>query len=120
MSDEILDDCQLTDENTPRDLQQVFAVALEDLGAGNPPDALASEIIQDFILIERDETPQLLALIDAPTENIVEMLKELISYGYEAQMAALDTKGAAFVEGLKFAVKTQLTELANDTARLEQ
>ena len=111
MENDILDESELI-ETEPITPDELITNLLQDLILDNSPVEIAREFIGNFVLQERDETPAILAMMDAPTEAILALLKQVVSQGYEAQIQALDTKGASFIEGLKIAVKTQLTELA--------
>ncbi len=112
MENEILDATELTDEAEPLTPDEQISNVLTDLMLNNPPDDVAVEIIENFLLQDRAETPYIAAMIDAPTSEIILLLKQVVSSVYQGQIAALDDKGATFVEGLKFAVKTRLEELA--------
>ncbi len=112
----ILDENELTEQAEPLTPDELIMNLLQDLLTDNPPEEIASEFIENFVLIERDESNAVLAMIDTPTETLVEMLKHVVSQGYETQISALNVRGFSFIEGLKLSVSRQLTELANDTA----
>ncbi len=116
MENKILDATELTEEAEPLTPDELIANLLQDLMLDNPPVEIANEFIENFVLIERDETPAILAMIDAPTESVIELLKQVVTTIYNGQLTALDEKGFQFIEGLKKSVKTQLEELAGDTA----
>ncbi len=111
MKNDILDESELI-EAEPITPDELIINLLQDLITDATPDNIATEIIENFVLLERAETPQVLSMLDAPSDSIVEILKQVVAQSYEAQILALDTKGFEFVEGLKISVKTQLEELA--------
>ncbi len=111
MKNDILDESKLI-ENEPITPDGQVSNVLQDLFLGNPPEDVATEIIENFILCERVEAPAILGLLDAPTETVIELLKKVVTSIYNGQLTALDEKGFEFIEGLKKSVKTQLEELA--------
>lgn len=112
MSDKILDESELTEEAEPLTPDELIASLLQDLILDNPPADIATDFIENFVLQERAESPAILAMIDAPTESIIQLLEQVVTANYNGQIEALQVKGAAFIEGLKFEVKTQLENLA--------
>jgi hypothetical protein len=86
---------------------------LEDLVTASDPADLATEFIDEFVLRDRPETSAILAMLDAPSESLVETIKTIIEQGYEAQLQAVDERGHRFLEGLKAEVKAQMQKLAN-------
>lgn len=86
---------------------------VQDIATGNDPAELAAEFVEDFVIHERPETQQILALLETPSDNLVGLLKGVAGQGYQVTIAALDERGLAFIDGLKLAVKERLTELAN-------
>ena len=111
MSEEILDDAQ-TELDEPMTVDELLANAMQDLLLDNEPDDLASEFIDEFVLRDRPETPQILAMFDLPTESLVEMFRSIIEQSYQTQMEAVSERGHKYLESVKAAVKKQLTELA--------
>jgi hypothetical protein len=92
---------------------ELLSHLLEDLVLNNEPTDLANEFIDEFVLRgDRPETPQILAMFDAPTETLVGLVKTMVERSYLAQLQIIDERGHSFLDGLKAAVKTQLTELA--------
>ncbi len=85
---------------------------LQDLLLDHEPTDLASEFIDEFVLRERPETPQFLAMLDAPIETLVEMVKAIVEQSYLGQLQVIDERGERFLESLKTAVKKQMLELA--------
>ena len=89
---------------------------LQDLAAGNPPDDLAAEFVEEFVVHDRPEAAQILQMFDTPSQTIVEILKGIIGQSYQVQMEALEQRGTEFIDGLKFAVRTKMNELAEEAA----
>jgi hypothetical protein len=114
MENEILDATELTDEDEPMTPDEQIATLITDIALDNAPDEVASEIIENFLLVDRAETPYIAAMIDAPAAEIVDLLKQVVAAAYEGQVAALDARGVLFIEGLKSAVKMQLEKMANN------
>lgn len=44
--------------------------------------ALSTEFIDEFVLKRREETPQILAMLDTPDEQLVEILKCVLVQSY--------------------------------------
>jgi DNA integrity scanning protein DisA with diadenylate cyclase activity len=87
---------------------------LEDLVTNADPADLATEFIDEFVLRgDRPETSAILAMLDAPSESLLETIKTIIEQGYQAQLQAVDERGYRFLEGLKAEVKAQMQKLAN-------
>ncbi len=99
----------------PRPADEWIHVALSDLVLNNSPSDLVGEFIDDFILIDRPETPQILQMLEMPTANLIELLRGLMAQGYQTQITALDGHGASFIENLKAELKKQLTELSAES-----
>lgn len=89
---------------------------LQDLAAGNPPDDLATEFVEEFIMQDRPEAAQVLQMFDTPSETIVEILKGVIGQSYQIQMEALETRGTEFIDGLKYSIREKMTEVASEAA----
>jgi len=110
MSNEVID--EIEEDETPTTTEEFTANFVQDLVLNSDPSLLASDFIDDFVLKERLETPQILALLEMPTENLCQMVKQLIEQAYQAQNEAVDNHGVDYLEGLKAAVKSQMLELA--------
>lgn len=115
MSDKILNESVLV-EAEPLTGDELIATLLQDMMLGNPPSEAADDFINEFVLRDREETAQILALLETPSEGIVELLKSVVGQSYQVQMQALEDRGVSFVDGLKTEVRSKMTELANDTA----
>lgn len=85
---------------------------LQDVVLGNPASDVADEFINDFVLQDREETAQILSMLESPSENLVELLKGVVTQGYQAQIEALNSKGFQYLESLKTEVRARLTALA--------
>ncbi len=96
----------------PMTADELLIHLLEDLVTDSDPANLATEFVDEFVLRDRLETPQFLAMLDAPTESLLEMVKAIIERSYQAQLQAVDERGYKFLEGLRVAVKKQMLELA--------
>jgi superfamily II RNA helicase len=97
----------------PMTADELLSHLLEDLILDNEPADLASEFVENFVLRERDETPAILAMFDAPTETLLEMVKTIVEQSYLAQLQIIDERGSKFLESLKAGVKAQMIELSN-------
>jgi hypothetical protein len=97
----------------PMTADELLSHLLEDLVLDSPPTDLANEFIDEFVLRgDRPETPQILAMLDAPTDTLVEIVKSMVENSYLRQLQIIDERGHSFLDGLKSAVKTQMLELA--------
>ena len=92
----------------PLTAEEMLRNLMQDLVLGNPPDEFATELIDDFILQDRPETPQVIAMLDGPTENLLNGLKAIVIQANQTQIEALDRHGRSFIERLKIEVKRQL------------
>ncbi len=117
MSDKILDE-EILDENQteidePMPFAELLSNLVQDAVLNNDPNDLACEFIDEFVLREnRPETQEILAMLEMPADSLVSMLKGFIERSYIAQLQAIDNHGLQYFEGLKTAVKKQMTELA--------
>jgi hypothetical protein len=104
-----------TEIDDPTQLQEMIKNLVEDITLDNPPDLLASDFIDEFVLrqSESEATTQILIMMEQPTETLVQALKQIISQAYETQLELVDERGYRFLEGLKAEIKKQMTELAN-------
>jgi hypothetical protein len=109
-------DSSIPEEAEPITPDELILNLLQDLVAGNPPDDLASEFVEDFVMQDRPEATQVLQMFDTPSATIVEILKGVIGQSYQIQMDALETRGEEFIDGLKYSIKQRMTELASDPA----
>lgn len=100
-------------KDEPMSPDELLKNLLEDMILGNSPEMLASDFINEFVLRDREETPQILILLEQPTESIVTMLGGFITEANRMQLQALSERGDAFIDGLKVEVKKQMTEIAN-------
>ncbi len=98
----------------PMTADELLIHLLEDLVTDSDPANLATEFVDEFVLRDRPETPQFLAMLDAPPESLVEMVKAIIEQSYQAQLQAVDERGQRFLEGLRIEVKSQMLELVKD------
>jgi hypothetical protein len=110
MSDAILDENET--ESEPITPDEFIRDGMQDLILGNPPEMLADEFINEFVLLDRPETEQLLMMLDAPTEQLLEALKGIAAQSYQVQIEALNTRGFQYLDSLKAEVKAKLTALA--------
>jgi hypothetical protein len=101
-----------TEVDEPMTADELLSHLLEDLVLNNEPTDLANEFIDEFVLRERLETPQILAMFDAPTETLVGLVKTMVERSYLAQLQIIDERGHSFLDGLKSEVKNQMLELA--------
>lgn len=114
MSDAILNENELT-ENEPLTPEELLSNFTRDLVLNNPPADLVTEFIEDFVLVDRPETAQFTALFEMPAENLVELMRGLITQGFQTQIQALDSHGFAFIESVKAELKKQMTILAAES-----
>jgi hypothetical protein len=102
-----------TEVDEPMTADELLSHLLEDLVLDNQPTDLANEFIDEFVLRgDRPETPQILAMLDAPTETLIGMVKTMVERSYLAQLQIIDERGHSFLDGLRSEVKSQMLELA--------
>ena len=101
-----------TDDLEPLSADELLRNLLQDMLADASPDAIAQEFIDEFVLKPREETPQILAMFDTPTEQLIPILKGAVGQVYQLQLDALDSRGAPFLDELKSEVKTRMLALA--------
>ena len=112
MSDKILDE-EIIEEAEPPTVNELIAHLVQDVMTGNGPDDVASEFVEEFVLPSREETGQILSLLESDSAGIVGLLKNFVGQSYQESLNALDQRGVVFIDGLKKAVKERLTELAS-------
>lgn len=115
MSDKILDEPVLED-SAPITPDELIANLMQDITLDNSPADIADDFLNDFVLQDRPETTQILAMLETPSETLVELLKGIVGQSYQVQIAALNSRGEIFLDNLKAEVTSRMTELANDTA----
>jgi hypothetical protein len=101
---------EVPEVDEPTSAEELVANLLQDLVLDRPPTELANEFV-NFLLQDKPEAPQFLAMLDAPTESVIEMVKSIVEQSYLAQLQAVDERGYKFLDGLKAAVKTQMLTL---------
>jgi hypothetical protein len=112
MSEENLDE-NPEEIDEPMSPNELLMNIIQDLVVNANPNDVGTEFIAEFVLQgERPETAQILQMLDLPAETLVEMMQGVLEQSYQTQLQALNTHGATYFEGLKAAVKTQMTELA--------
>lgn len=117
MKDEIIEG--VVEERELMTPDEMVVHVLEDIVGGNPPNDVADEFIEDFVKAGRPETDQILLLLDAPSDVIAGQLKVVVAQGYQAQLAAIDSRGIAFLDSLKAVLRSRLAELAEDATEAE-
>ena len=110
MSEEILDEIEEVEE--PMSANELLANLLKDLVLNEEPDILATDFVEEFVIPGRPEASQILTVLEMPTENLIETVKGLIAESFQAQNQAVDDHGIQYLDGLKAAVRAQMTELA--------
>ena len=111
MSKEILDEAE--EVETPLNAAEMLGKLISDVVLNEDPEILAGEFVDGFVLQEQPETSQILAMLEMPTQNLVEMVKAALEQSYKAQIDAVDNHGIQYLDGLKAAIRAQMTELAN-------
>jgi hypothetical protein len=101
-------------EAEPLTVEELLRNLVQDLIVDAPPADLAEEFIEEFVLKGREEMPQILAMLDAPSEQLVELLKGAVAQSYQAQVEALELRGVAYLDGLRSKLKERLSEMAGD------
>jgi hypothetical protein len=98
----------------PMSANELFANLTQDAVLNADVNNVATEFIDEFVLRDRpEETSQILAMLEMPAENLVQMFKDLLGQSYQTQLQAVDNHGLQYFENLKAAVKAQMLELAN-------
>lgn len=95
---------------------QLIAHLIEDIVADNSVDDLADEFINDFVTVDRPETLQILSMLESSPETLIGILKAYMAQGFDASTAALDQRGAIFINSLQIAVRSRMVELADDAS----
>ncbi len=111
MSEELLDENQ-TEFEEPMTTDELIANLTQDVILDADPNDLAADFIDEFVLLDRPEASQILAMVEMPGDKLVEMMRGLLEHSYQLQLQALESHGLRYFENLKAAVKTQMTELA--------
>jgi hypothetical protein len=113
MSDENLSEVQEEIDEPPMTPDELLANLMQDLILDNEPNDLAREFVDEFVCCgDRPETPQILAMLEMPTESLIGMMKGFLETSYQRQLQAVDNHGVRYFENLKAAVKAQMLEVA--------
>jgi hypothetical protein len=97
----------------PLSAEELLRNLLQDLIMDNPTEDLAGEFVEEFILQDRAETPQMVAMMDAPSEALVEGLKAVVVESSQKQLQALEMKGVRFVDQLKADIRKRMEAVAS-------
>ena len=111
MNNEISEESEVAIE-TPLTAEELMASFLQDLVLNNDPNLLANDFINEFVLTDRPETTQILAMLEMPIESLMDMVKQIIEQGYQTQQECLANHGIFYLEGLKAAIRERMTTLA--------
>ncbi len=111
MVDENLTESQ-EELDDPMSADELLINLMQDLLFENDANDLATDFIDEFVLRDRPETPQILAMFEMPSESLVEMLKGVCEQSHQTQIQALNERGIQYLENLKTAVRTLMTEIA--------
>lgn len=96
----------------PLSPDQLLMNLLEDLISDGPPEEVASEFVEEFVLKARPEAVQILAMLDAPSSTVVEILKGVLTEAFHTHIRELDSKGATFLDRVKAEVRSQMQAAA--------
>ena len=96
----------------PMSADEAFSNLVQDISGGGDPAAFASEVIDNFVLIEQPESGQILALLDTDTPMLIQLVKTFMSKGLEEAAAAIDRNGPTFLDAVKVSLREQLSEMA--------
>jgi hypothetical protein len=96
----------------PLSAEELLRNLLQDLILDNPTEDLAGEFVEEFILQDRAETPHMVAMMDAPSEALVEALKAVVVESSQKQLQALELKGVRFVDQLKADIRKRMEAVA--------
>lgn len=110
MTDEILD-AEVIDTEPPS-INDLLAHLVTDIQTGQDAEVLTSEVLEDFILADRPEAAQILTILETDTATLLIGLKSTMNQALQDSYAAIDKRGAVFIDDLKRRVKTRLTEMA--------
>ncbi len=108
MSKETVKELEQTEVVEPMLIDELLAHAVQDAIAGDTPDALTNEFFDEFVSQNREETPQILMILDMPNETIIEML-------VQSQLQAVEMlkqNAPKFLNELRNLVNLRLAEMA--------
>jgi ATP:corrinoid adenosyltransferase len=112
MSEEQITESEETEDFTPMTTEELLQHAMQDLATGQSAEFVADEFFDEFVYQSRSEVLQILAMLDAPDEFIVQGL-------IDAQMQVIElikANAPQYLNDLRSAVNVRLTEMANSTA----
>jgi hypothetical protein len=96
----------------PLSVEELLRNLVQDLIVDAQPADLAEEFVEEFVLKGREETGQVLAMMDTPSETLVELLKGIAAQSYQLQVETLEQRGVRYLDALKSDLKERLTRLA--------
>ena len=113
MSEETVLEPEQTEVIAPMSIEELLSFAVQDAIGGQSAEPLADTFFDEFVNQNREETPQILMLLDLPNEAIIEML-------VQSQLQAIEMlkqNAPKFLNDLRSSVASRLAAMTTQTAQ---
>ena len=103
---------ELTDNLETVTVDELLLHVVQDIAAGESASFTANEFFDEFVYRNREEVPQILMLLDMPSETIIQSL-------IDVQMQAIELirqNAPAYLNELRVEVKSRLAEMAQNNS----
>lgn len=108
MSEKAIIETEETENAEPWTIQELLNHAIQDVLTGENAELLTDTFFDEFVSQNREETPQILMLLDIPNETIIEML-------VQSQLQAIELlrqNAPKFLNDLRSSVNLRLAAMA--------
>lgn len=112
MSEKAVTETEETGDTEPLTIQELLNYAVQDLLTGESSELLTDTFFDEFVSQNREETQQILMILDMPNETIIQMLVQSQLQGIEL----LKQNSPKFLNELRNSVNLRLAEMAQTAA----
>lgn len=112
MSEKAVIEAEEPEDAEPWTIQELLNHGIQDMLAGESSELLTDTFFDEFVNQNREETPQILMILDMPNETIIEMLVQSQLQGIEL----LKQNAPKFLNDLRNSVNLRLAEMAQTAA----
>ena len=93
--------------NEPLSLQELLAHAVQDVTLGESAEFVADEFFDEFVYQNREETSQILMMLDMPNETIIDALVQTQQQAFETQKQ----NAPKYLDDLRREIQIRLAEM---------
>ena len=93
--------------NEPLSLQELLSHAVQDVTQGESAEFIADEFFDEFVYQNREETSQILMMLDMPNETIIDALVQTQQQAFETQKQ----NAPKYLDDLRREIQIRLAEM---------